>query len=83
MNMHQPIIPTRTIEVPNVYVLETQAMNPNICHMAVLVNYQTTWSQPITPIVLGKPNMLPISTYPTWYNVIPPFVHPSLYPTRT
>jgi hypothetical protein len=27
--------------------------------------------------------MLPISTYPMWYNVIPPFVPlgPSLYPT--
>ncbi len=42
----------------------------------------TTWSQPVTPIVPGKISMLLISTYPMWYNVIPPFVplDPSLYP---
>ncbi len=49
-------------------------MNPSIVHTPVLVNYQTTWSQPITPIVPGKTNMLPTSTYLMWYNVIPPFV---------
>jgi hypothetical protein len=42
----------------------------------------------VTPIVLSKINMLSTSTYPMWYNVIPPFVplDPSLYqanPTRT
>jgi hypothetical protein len=49
-------------------------MNPNIGHMIILVNYQTTWSQPIIPIVLTKPSMLLTSTYPIWYNVIPPLV---------
>jgi hypothetical protein len=44
--------------------------------------------QPIMPIVPGKTNMLPTSTYPMWYNVIPPFMplhhnlHP-VYPTGT
>jgi len=58
-------------------------MNPNIVHTIVPINYQTTWSQLVTLIVLGKTNMLPTSTYPMWYNVIPPFVplDPSLYPT--
>jgi len=58
-------------------------MNPNIAHAIVPINYQTTWSQPVTLIVLGKTSMLPTSTYPMWYNVIPPFVplDPSLYPT--
>jgi len=88
MNIHQPVLPTTTIVIPNVFILGTQAINPNIGHMAVLVNYQTTWSQPITPIVLGKTNMLLTSTYPMWYNVIPLFVplDPSLYltyPTKT
>jgi hypothetical protein len=48
--------------------------------MAILVNYQTTWSQPVIP---GQTNILPTSTYPMWYNVIPPFVFldPNLYPT--
>ncbi len=56
-------------------------MNPNIGHTKVLINYQSTWSQPITPILLRKTSMLPISTYSMWYNVIAPFVHldPSLY----
>jgi hypothetical protein len=58
-------------------------MNPSIGHMVVHVNYQTTWSQPVTPIVPYKTGMLPTSTYPMWYDVIPPFVplDPSLYPT--
>jgi hypothetical protein len=56
-------------------------MNPGIGHMTILINYQITWSQHLTPIALGKTNMLPTSTYPMWYNVIPPFVplDPSLY----
>jgi hypothetical protein len=66
----------------------SQAMNLNIGHATILVNYQTTWSQPITQIVLSKTSMLVISTYPMWYNVIPPFVplDPCLYlayPIRT
>ncbi len=64
------------------FVFRTQAMNPSIGHMVVFVNYQTTWSQPVTPIVLGKINMLLTSTYLMWYNAIPLFVplNPSLYP---
>jgi len=42
MNVHQPILPTTTIVVPNVSILATQTMNPNITHTIVLVNYQTT-----------------------------------------
>jgi len=81
MNVHQHVLSTTTIVVPNVFILRTQAMNPSIVHTTILVNYQTTWSQPITPIVSSKTNMLPTSTYPMWYNVIPPFVplDPSLY----
>ncbi len=83
MNTYQLVFPTITIAVPNVSILGTQAMNLNIGHTAILVNYQITWSQPVTPIVPSKTSMLPISTYPMWYNVIPPFVplDPSLYPT--
>ncbi len=49
-------------------------MNPSIGHIVVPVNYQTTYSQHVTPIVLGKTSMLPTSAYLMWYNVIPPFV---------
>jgi hypothetical protein len=73
MNVHQLVLPTTTIVLPNVYVLRTQAMNFSIGHTIILVNYPTTWSQPITLIVSNKTNMLPISTYLMWYNVIPPF----------
>jgi len=57
-------------------------------HIIVFVNYQTTKSQLVTPIVVGKTSMLPTSTYPMWYNVILHFVflNPSLYqanPTQT
>jgi len=88
MNVHQHVLPTITTIIPDVYVLGTQAMNPNIDHMVIPVNYQITWSQLIRPIVPSKTNMLPTSTYPMWYNVIPFFVplDPSLYPaypTRT
>jgi hypothetical protein len=83
MNIHQHLLPTTTTVVPNVFALGTQAMNPSIGCTIVLVNYQTTWSQPITPIVPSKTRMLPTSTYPMWYNVIPFFVplDPNLYPT--
>jgi hypothetical protein len=83
MNIHQHFFPTTTTIVPNVFVLRTQAMNPSISRTIILINYQTTWSQPITPIVPGKTSMLPIAIYPMWYNVIPPFVplDLSLYPT--
>jgi hypothetical protein len=88
MNVHQPIFPTITTIKPNVFILGTQAMNPSIGHIIILVNYQTTWSQYVTLIILSKTNVLPTLTYPMWYNVIPPFVplNPSLYlayPTRT
>jgi len=39
MNVHQHVLPTTTIVVPNVFVLRTQAMNFNIGHIAILVNY--------------------------------------------
>jgi hypothetical protein len=74
MNVHQPILPTTTIIIPNVYVLGTQTMSPSIGYTIVHVNYQTTCSQPIIPIVLSQTNMLPNSTYAMWYNVRPPFV---------
>jgi hypothetical protein len=74
MNVHQLVLPTTTIAVPNMFISRTQAMNPSIGHMVIHVNYQTTQSQPITLIVLSKTNMLLISTYLMWYNVIPPFV---------
>jgi len=83
MNTHQPILPTTTIAVSNVSILGTQAMNPSIGRMVVLVNYKTTWSQLATLIVPGNTSMLPTSTYQMWYNVIPPFVPLDfcLYPT--
>jgi hypothetical protein len=63
-------------------------MNLNRGYTIVTFNYQTTWSQLVTPIAQNKNNMLPTSTYPMWCNVIPPFMHvnPSLYlvyPTGT
>jgi hypothetical protein len=63
MNIHQPILLSTTIAIPNVFVLGTQAMNPNIDHMVIFVNHQITWSQHVTPIILSKTNMLPTSTY--------------------
>jgi hypothetical protein len=39
MNVHQPIIPTLIIILPNVYVLRIQPMNPSIGHTPVLVSY--------------------------------------------
>jgi hypothetical protein len=41
MNTNQLVFPTITIAIPNVFVLGSQAMNLNIGHMVVLVNYQT------------------------------------------
>jgi hypothetical protein len=42
MNVHQPVLPTITIAVPNVYVLGTQATNLIIVHTTIPINYQTT-----------------------------------------
>jgi hypothetical protein len=42
MNVHQHVLPTTIIAIPNVYVLGTQAMNPSIVHTIVPINYQTT-----------------------------------------
>jgi hypothetical protein len=42
MNIHQNVLPTTTIAVLNVSVLETQTMNLSIGHMAIPINYQTT-----------------------------------------
>jgi hypothetical protein len=39
MNVHQHVLPTTTTIVPNVSILGTQAMNPNIGHTVVHVNY--------------------------------------------
>jgi hypothetical protein len=47
MSIHQHVLPTTTITIPNVSILRTQAMNPSIGHTTILVNYQTTWSQPL------------------------------------
>jgi hypothetical protein len=85
---HDEYSSTTTITVPNVFILGTQDMNPNICQTTIPINYHTTWSQLVTPIVPSKTDMLPTSTYPMWYNVIPPFVplNPSLcpaYPIKT
>jgi hypothetical protein len=68
MNVHQPVLSTITTRIPNVCTLGNQAMNPNIGHTTIPVNYQTTWSQLVTPIITGKTNVLPISTQLMWYN---------------
>jgi hypothetical protein len=39
MNLHQPILPNPTIVVLNVFILGTQAMNPNIGYTTLFVNY--------------------------------------------
>ncbi len=67
MNVHHLVLPTTTIAIPNVSILKTQAMNPNIGHTMVPTNYQTTWSQLVKSIVLNKTSMLLISTCPMWY----------------
>jgi hypothetical protein len=88
MNVHQHVIPITTTVVSNVSILWIQTMNHGIGHTTIHVNYQKTWSQLVTPIVLGKTSRLPTSTYLIWYNVIPPFVPYDIglyivYPTRT
>jgi hypothetical protein len=77
------LFPIITIVLPNVYILRTQTMKPNIGYTIIAINYQTILSQLVTPIVLGKISMLPTSTSLIWYNVIPPFVplDPNLHPT--
>jgi hypothetical protein len=57
-------------------------MNPSISHTTIPINYKTTWSQLVIPIVPSQISVLPSLTYPIWYNVIPPFVplDLSLYP---
>jgi hypothetical protein len=54
MNTHQYVLPTSTTVVPIDFVLGIQTMNPSIGHTTIHVNYQTTWLQPITLIILGK-----------------------------
>jgi hypothetical protein len=63
-NTHQLVLPTTIIAILNVSILGTQAMNPSLAHTTIHVNYQTTWSQLVAPIILGKTNMLLTSTYP-------------------
>jgi hypothetical protein len=38
MNIHQLVFPTISIPIPNVFVLENQAMNPSIGH-TITFNY--------------------------------------------
>jgi hypothetical protein len=88
MNVHQLVSLTTTILLPNVSTLGIQATNLSIGHTTVQVNYQLTWQQPITLVVPSKTTILPTSTYPLWYNIIPPFIplDPNLYliyPTKT
>jgi hypothetical protein len=88
MNTHQHVFRTITMTSSNVFVLGIQAMNPIIVHTTIPINYHTTWSQPVMPIILSKTSMLPTSTCPMWYNVIPLLMplDPSLYlayPTGT
>jgi hypothetical protein len=71
MNTHQCVLPMNIIIVLNVYVLGSQIMNLSMGQMVIPINYQTTWSQPVTQIVPSKTNRLHTSTYPMWYNVIP------------
>jgi len=42
IDVHQPVLPTTTLAIPNVSILGTQAMNPNIVHTIIPINYQTT-----------------------------------------
>ncbi len=42
MNTHQPVLPTTTVAIPNVYILQIQAMNPSIGHRVEPINYQST-----------------------------------------
>jgi len=81
VNIHQLVLLTITTIELNVFILGTQTMNPSIGHTTIHVNCQITWSQFVTRIVPSKTNMLPTSTYPMWYNGIPPFVplNPNLY----
>ncbi len=39
MNVHQLVFPTTTITIPNVSILGTQTMNPNIAHITIPINY--------------------------------------------
>lgn len=41
MNVHQPVIPTPIVVLPNVYVLGIQPMNPSIGHTPIPINYQS------------------------------------------
>jgi hypothetical protein len=39
MNVHQPIIPTITTTLPNVFILGNQPVNLSIGQMAILVSH--------------------------------------------
>jgi hypothetical protein len=39
MNIHWLVLWTTIKVLPNVHVLKTEAMNPSIGHMTILVNY--------------------------------------------
>ncbi len=57
------------------YVLGNQLVNPSIRHMEVPISHQFNWKPLVTPFVQGRTNTLHVSTYPMWYNVIPPYIH--------
>ncbi len=59
MNVHQHVLPNITTILPNVSILRIQAMNPNIGYTTIHVDYHTTWSQHVMPIIPSKTNMLP------------------------
>jgi hypothetical protein len=42
MNTYQHVLPTTIITIPNVSILGIQAMNPNIVHTTIPINYLTT-----------------------------------------
>jgi len=42
MNVYQHVLPTTTTILPNVSIIGTQTVNPNIGHMVIPINYQTT-----------------------------------------
>jgi len=51
MNVHQPIIPTTTIGLPNVPMQGTQVMYPSFGHVIIPISHQSAWKPPITPFV--------------------------------
>jgi hypothetical protein len=63
MNVHQLVILTTTILLPDLCILGTQTTYFSIGHVAIHVNYQLTSQQPITLVVPSKTIILLTSTY--------------------